>query len=86
MLGGILMILVGYFSRALFPEVAYYVIILGLVLFVTSFALSLFGAGRGASSSRSYWRGKPVQSYYASGPDLARRLRAWWRRQQGRRT
>jgi hypothetical protein len=86
MLGGIVMILVGYFFRALIPEIWYYVVILGLVLFFTSFALSLFGAGRAGSSSQTYWRGRPVQSYYASGPDLAKRFRAWWRRHQGRRT
>jgi hypothetical protein len=83
MLGGIVMILVGYFFRALIPEIWYYVVILGLILFFTSFALSLFGAGRGHANSQTYWRGKPVQSYYASGPDFARRIREWWRRRQG---
>jgi hypothetical protein len=85
MLAGILMILVGYFFRSVFPEVWYYVVILGLILFFTSFALSFFGAGRARGSRQVYWRGRPAQSYYPSGPDLAKRIRAWWRRRQGRR-
>lgn len=85
MLTGIIMILVGYFFRAGLPEIWYYVVILGLILFFTSFALSFFGAGRARGSGQVYWRGRPAQAYYSSGPDLAKRLRAWWRRRQGRR-
>ncbi|HTE85853.1 MAG TPA: hypothetical protein VK821_14085 [Dehalococcoidia bacterium] len=85
MLTGIVMILFGYFFRALIPEIWYYVVILGLILFFTSFALSFFGAGRAGGSRQVYWRGRPAQSYYSSGPALARRLREWWLRRQGRR-
>jgi len=86
MLTGIVMILVGYFFRAGLPEIWYYVVILGLILFFTSFALSFFGgAGRARGGGQVYWRGRPAQSYYSSGPILGRRLRDWWRRRQGRR-
>ncbi len=85
MLTGIVMILVGYFFRAGLPEVWYYVVLLGLILFFTAFALSFFGAGRPHGSRQVYWRGRPAQSYYSSGPSLAKWLREWWRRRQGRR-
>jgi hypothetical protein len=85
MLTGIVLILIGYFFRVALPGVWYYLVIFGLILFFTSFLLSFLGAGRGAGGRQVYWRGRPAQSYYSSGPTLGERLRDWWRRRQGRR-
>ncbi|MGI8552356.1 MAG: hypothetical protein ACR2PL_16450 [Dehalococcoidia bacterium] len=82
MLGGIGLILFAYFFRSVMPGIWYYLVIFGLILFFTSFALSFFGGGRPTGGNRTYWRGKPVQSYYDGGPALAIRLRDWWRRRQ----
>jgi hypothetical protein len=57
----------------------------GLVLFLTSFVLMVFGGGRGGggggsvSGQQHYWRGRPV-SY--SSDSLSRRMRRWWNRQR----
>jgi hypothetical protein len=85
MLTGIVMILIGYFFRVALPEIWYYLVIFGLILFFTSFVLSFFGAGRARGSGQVYWRGRPARSYYTGGPAFAERLRDWWRRRQGRR-
>lgn len=85
MLAGIALIFIGYFFRAGLPGIWYYLVILGLILFFTSFVISLLGGGRRSGSGRIYWRGRPAASYYSDGPSLAARLRSWWRRRQGRR-
>jgi hypothetical protein len=84
MLVGMICIVLGYFLRSALGDVWQYVVLAGLALFFGTFLLSLFGAGRGGSRG-NYWRGRPVQSYYSSEPDLIERLRNWWRRRQSRR-
>jgi hypothetical protein len=85
MLTGIALIFVGYFFRAGLPGIWFYLVILGLILFFTSFALSFFGVGPPHRSGQVYWRGRPASSYYPSGPSIGTRLLGWWRRRQGRR-
>jgi hypothetical protein len=86
MLAGIGLILFGFFFRAAMPEFWFYVVTFGLILFFTVFVLSFFGFGaRSSRGNATYWRGRPVQSYYASEPSLASRLRELWRRRRGQR-
>ncbi len=84
MLAGMIAMLVGFLFRAAIPDAWQYVFLAGLALFFSAFILSFFGAGRGRSQGQ-YWRGRPAQSYYSSGPTLLERLRGWWRRRQSRR-
>lgn len=84
MLGGIALILIGFFFRTALPGIWNYLLILGLILFLTSLAISWLGGGQPAGSRQVYWRGRPA-SYYSSGPAFTLRLRAWWRRLRGRR-
>jgi len=85
MLSGIALILVGYFFRVGLPGIWYYLVILGLILFFTAFAISFLSGRRPAGPRNIYWRGRPASSYYAGGPSFASRLREWWHRRQGRR-
>ena len=86
MLAGIALILFGFFFRAAMPELWFYVVTFGLILFFTVFVLSFFGFGAHSPRRNSaYWRGRPVQSYYSSGPSLASRLREIWQRRRGQR-
>ena len=87
MLTGIGLILFAYFFRSVLPGIWYYLVILGLILFFTSFVLSFFGfsSGRSGRGRQVYWRGQPAQNYYSSEPAVFIRLRDWWRRRQSRR-
>jgi len=87
MLAGIGLILFAYFFRSALPGVWYYLVVLGLILFFTSFVLSFFGFSSGSSGRgrQVYWRGQPAQNYYGVEPTVFTRVRDWWRRRQSRR-
>lgn len=87
MVAGIVLILFGYFFRAAMQGIWQYMVVLGLILFFTAFALSFigFGAGRSSHQGSIYWRGRPADWYYSGGPSPIGRIRDWWRRRRGRR-
>lgn len=72
MLTGIAVILLALLFRRVNPMLANWAVIAGLILFFTSFALSLRW-GRGRRVERR-WRGQVID---LSQPSLADRLRAW---------
>jgi hypothetical protein len=92
MLLAFLLILGSFFFRRMNPMLMNWVLYLGIILFVTAFAIMVFGrrGSGGRSSSDARWRGREVeyQSRRAQGqrgPTLAQRLRLWFSR-RGKRT
>ncbi|RLT43742.1 MAG: hypothetical protein DWI58_03165 [Chloroflexi bacterium] len=77
MLASFLLMLGSLLFRAGAPLLMEWMLYLGSVLFVTSFAFIVFGGGSGSSSSQPQrWRGRPIEA--SSGPSLSHRLRGWW--------
>ena len=76
MLLSFILILGSLFFRRTAPAMMSWVLYAGIILFVSSFAISMFG-GRGSSGGPAKWRGRTVQ-YQPSAPSLSDRLRFWW--------
>lgn len=70
-----LMILGAFFFRAASPLVMDWLMYAGIILFVSSFAIMMFGGGRRRRSQQT-WRGRTID--VQSGPTLSQRLRRWW--------
>ena len=75
MLLSFLLILGSLFLRRL--PFTQWVLYLGIVLFVASFAILVFGGGRGSTRAEQNWRGRPVAPR-RDVPTLGERLRGWW--------
>ncbi|MSQ31189.1 MAG: hypothetical protein EXR64_04065 [Dehalococcoidia bacterium] len=75
MLLSFLLILGSLFFRRASPVMMSWVLYAGIIMFVSSFAIMMFG-GRGSSAAQQKWRGRPIR--YQSGPTLSQRLRHWW--------
>jgi uncharacterized protein YlxW (UPF0749 family) len=77
MLASFLMILFAFFfrGRGVPPAVASWILLAGVILFVSTFAVMVF-ARRNGSSVEQKWRGRTVQ--YNTAPTLSRRIRRWW--------
>jgi len=82
MLASFLLILFSFFlrGRGLPPTVASWLLVAGVILFVSTFAVSIFGprsrGGRGGISKVEHrWRGRAVQS--PSGSSFSARIRRW---------
>ncbi len=71
----IVLIVGSLFFRRAVPLMMTWVLYGGLALFVTTFAIMVFG-GRGSSASEQKWRGRAVR--LPSTPTLMQRLRLWW--------
>ncbi|MEI7924979.1 MAG: hypothetical protein WCI61_02140 [Chloroflexota bacterium] len=76
MLLSFILILGSLFFRRAAPAPMTWVLYAGIILFVSSFAISMFGGGRGGSNGPPKWRGRTVQ--YQSSAPLSDRLRRWW--------
>jgi hypothetical protein len=77
MLAALAIVVLAWLFRYVNPGVARYVLIAGIILLVVSFVASL-RTSRTVSNERR-WRGRVID---LSGPSLADRLRAWFRRGQ----
>ena len=75
MLVSFLMILGAFFFRKMSPLAMDWLMYAGIILFVSSFAILMFGR-RGGGTVRQNWRGRPVR--YQTGPTLSQHLRRWW--------
>ncbi len=62
------------------PLLSQWVLYAGVVLFISAFAMMMFGRRGGAAQRSQYWRGKPIQYRQSSIGDRARR----WFRSRGR--
>ena len=80
MLLSFLMILGAFFFRRMSPLAMDWLMYAGIILFVSSFAILMFGP-RHRRSVEQNWRGRTIR--YETGPTFAQRLRRWW---DGRRT
>ena len=84
MLFSFILIIASLFFRRTAPGMMSYVLYAGIILFVASFAISVFGGRRGSSGSTK-WRGRTIQyqsgqyqpGRYQSGQSIAERLRHW---------
>ena len=87
MLVAFILILGSFFFRRMNPMLMNWVLYLGIILFVSSFAIMIFGrrGPRGGGRSESRWRGRSVEYQSERGPTLSQRLRGWFSR-RGRRT
>lgn len=74
LLTAIVMILVAYLLRFTSPIVFRYVIIAGVILLITSFAISFW---QPRASAQKRWRGRVIE---LSEPSLLERIRLWWLR------
>ena len=85
MLTGLGLIFAGLLLGMVLPELTRWAVIVGLMLFFTSFVLSFSRGRRGPTGGDTYWRGQRIPRAQLRGPTLTARLRAWWRRRNRRR-
>lgn len=76
MLISFLIILGSFFfrGRALPPTLSSWLLVLGVILFVSTFAVMVLGPRSRSRDQR--WRGRAVEP--GRGPSLSQRLRSWW--------
>ena len=76
MLASFLMVLASFFFRRFNPVAMQWVLLAGIVLFVSSFAILVFTRGTpGVGGASGYWRGREIGD---RSPSLAERLRHWF--------
>ncbi len=72
-----LLILFSFFFRRANPALMNWVLYAGIILFVSSFAIMMFGnRGRTGRTVETTWRGRSIS--YRTGPSPLDRLRRWW--------
>ncbi len=76
MLTALVIIVVGFLAMRVHPIFGRYALIAGVILFVTSFALSFVNRSSDATppSVEKRWRGQPID---LNGPSLPDRIKAW---------
>ncbi len=76
MLTALVIMVVGFLAMRVHPIYGRYVLIAGVILFLTSFALSFFSRSSDPpqSSSEKRWRGQPID---LDEPSLPNRIKAW---------
>ena len=78
MLLAFLMILFAFFfrGRGLPGPLATWILLGGVILFVSAFAVRVFARPGGGGGVEQRWRGRTIR--YETGPTLSQRLRRWW--------
>ena len=76
MLTALVLIIVGFVGMRVNPLIGRWMLVGGVILFLTSFALSFVGRSSGPAPSERRWRGRSIE---LNEPGLAGRLRAWFR-------
>lgn len=76
MLTALVIIVVGFLAMRVHPIFGRYALIAGVILFLTSFALSFFNRSSGPPppAGEQRWRGQPID---LNGPTLPNRIKAW---------
>ena len=76
MLTALVIIVVGFLAMRIHPIYGRYVLIAGVILFMTSFGLSIFSRSSDPPppSCEKRWRGQPIN---LDGPSLPNRIKAW---------
>lgn len=80
MLTALALVVLGFLAMRVHPLFGRWVLVGGVILFLTSFALSFFS--RGAARTERRWRGQPLE---LDEPSLGDRLRAWLQAKRRRR-
>jgi hypothetical protein len=83
MLTSFLMILGSFFFRRFSPLLMSWALYAGVVLFISSFAIMMFGR-RSTRSVEGRWRGREV-AYEYTRPSLTQRVKRWWESRNTRR-
>src|SRR5690606_565947 len=80
MLMSFLLILFAFFfcGRGIPAFLSSWILVAGVILFVSAFAVLLLGRGRGGGGGtvEQRWRGRTIE--YRTGPTLGDRVRRWW--------
>lgn len=74
MLTALALVVLGFLGMRVHPLFGRWILVGGVILFLTSFALSF--VNRGPTTTERHWRGRPME---LNEPSLADRLRAWLR-------
>ena len=82
MLTALALTVLSFFFMKVEPDFARWMLIAGLILFFTSFALSFFVRSGPARVETRYWRDRPIE---LEQPTFSDRLRAWWQAKFGQR-
>jgi hypothetical protein len=82
MLTALALTLLSFLFMRTAPQFAQWMLIAGLILFFTSFALSFFTRGSPARTETRYWRDRPIE---LDQPTFGDRFRAWWQAKFGQR-
>ena len=72
LLASLVLVVVGFLAMRVHPLFGRWALVGGLLLFFTSFALSVFS--RSSPQTENRWRGRPID---LGTPSLSDRLRAW---------
>ena len=75
MLFAFLMILGSFFFRRFSPLFTQWMLVGGVILFVSSFAIMVFSRGGSGLSRSQYWRGQAIDP---RAPSLITRIRRWF--------
>lgn len=76
MIGALALIMIGFFAGSAYPDFGRWMLIAGIVLFISAIVLSALNrGGTSAPASEKRWRGQPIN---LEGPTLGDRLRAWF--------
>ena len=78
-----LMILGAFFFRRMSPLLMDWLMYGGVILFVVSFAVLMFGPRHVGSTYEQQWRGRTIR--YQTGPSLSQRVARWWQSRTSRR-
>ena len=82
MLFAFLMILGSFFFRRFNPLFTQWMLVGGVILFVSSFAIMIFSRGGSGPAGSQYWRGQAIDP---RAPSLMPRLRRWFASRRQRR-
>ena len=76
MLAALVIVVIGFLAMRIHPLYGRYALIAGVILFLTSFALSFIGRSSEPpeSSTDTRWRGQPID---LNEPSLPNRIKAW---------
>jgi hypothetical protein len=79
MLAAFALVVIAFLAMPVAPMLGRWVVIAGLILFVTAFALSFFNKTPSAPRVEKRWRGEVMDlDSGAGGPSFGDRLRAWF--------
>lgn len=85
MLASFLLILLAFFfrGRGIPPTASSWILVAGVLLFISTFAVMVFSPRARRGSMEQRWRGRAIES--RAGSSLGERMRRWWSSRERRR-